>query len=92
MVYMVTYDLNNSGKNYDGVIEAIKSASNGVWCTYWKSAFLIQSDLASANDVFAKIKPALDRDDRCIVIQVVNNYQGWLQDDQWKYINQNVFG
>ena len=33
-VYMVTYDLNNPGQRYDDVIQAIKEASTGVWCTY----------------------------------------------------------
>lgn len=32
--YMITYDLNAPGKNYDKVIESIKNASDGAWCSY----------------------------------------------------------
>lgn len=89
-VYMITYDLNNTGKKYNEVIQAIKDASTGAWCTYWKSAYLIKSYL-TANQVSDKITPHLDKDDRLIVIEVKNNYQGWLSESEWKYIRENIF-
>lgn len=91
MVYMITYDLNSPGQNYDKVIEAIKDASNGVWCTFWKSSYLIKSNFKSADDVFAKIKPHLDGNDKVLVIEVKNNKQGWLTKEEWKYINESIF-
>ena len=90
--YLITYDLNKSGKDYEGVIEAIKSASDGVWCTYWKSAYLIRSDYQSATDVSDLITPHLDSNDRLIAIEVINNNQGWLTKEQWEYINETIFG
>ena len=92
MVYMVTYDLNKEGQNYEDVIEAIKAASSGVWCTYWKSSFLIKSNLTSADAVFEKIQPHLDSNDSVLVIEVKNNKQGWLKKDAWDYINKSIFG
>lgn len=92
MVYMITYDLNSPGQNYEKVIEAIKGASNGVWCTYWKSSYLIKSNLKTAVDVFQKIKPHLDGNDRVLVIEVNNNKEGWLTEKEWKYINESIFG
>lgn len=89
-VYMITYDLNSTGQNYDEVIEAIKDASTGVWCSYWKSSYLIKSNL-SVQQVSDKITPHLDGNDRLIVIEVKNNYQGWLSEKQWKYIRENIF-
>jgi len=91
MVYMISYDLNKSGKNYDGVFEAIKKASIK-WCHYLDSTWLIKANYSSANDVFNLIKPNLDSDDRCIVIQVENNKQGWLTKEQWDFINNEIFG
>lgn len=88
MVYMITYDLNKSGQKYEDVIKAIKSASTGVWCSYWKSSYLIQSTLITADAVFKKIKPYIDDNDRIIVIEVKNNYQGWLDNDAWDYIKK----
>lgn len=92
MVYIISYDLNKSEKNYSGVSEAIKSASNGVWCHFLDSTWVIKSNYLSANDIFDLIKPNLDSDDRCIVVELKNNYQGWFTKEQWEYLNNSVFG
>ena len=89
-VYMITYDLNSEGQNYDDVIKAIKDASTGAWCTYWKSSYLIKSNL-SVQQVTDRITPHLDNNDCLLVIEVKQNYQGWLTDKQWKYIRENIF-
>ncbi len=91
MVYLITYDLNNPGQNYDDVIQAIKDASTGAWCSYWKSSYLIKSNYTTADAVFDKIKPHLDKNDTALVIEVKNNKQGWLTQDQWDYINNHIF-
>lgn len=90
MVYFITYDLNKSGKDYEGVFQAIKDVSD-CWCHYLDSSWLIKSALKSADDVFQKIKPHLDDNDRCLVVEVKNNKQGWLFDDQWDFINTKIF-
>lgn len=87
--YMITYDLNSEGQKYTEVIQAIKDCSRS-WCSYWKSAYLIKSDL-TPNQIQEKIKPHLDSNDSLIVIEVVNNKQGWLSEKQWKFINENIF-
>ena len=92
MVYMVTYDLNKEGQNYEDVIQAIKDASTGVWCSYWKSSYLIKSNLTSADKVAEIIHPHLDSNDSLLVIEVKNNKQGWLSKKQWDYINNSIFG
>ena len=86
MVYMITYDLNSTGQRYNELISAIKEASNGCWCTYWKSSYLIKSSL-SPSQIADRLKPYLDSNDRLIVIEVKRNYEGWLTDDEWSYIN-----
>lgn len=89
--YMLTYDLNNPGQKYDDVIRVIKEEiSNGVWCSYWKSSYLLRSTL-TPNQMLDKLKPYLDKGDRFFVTEIVNNNQGWLTDKQWKYINNNIF-
>lgn len=91
MVYFITYDLNKSGKDYDGLYQAIKDASV-YWCHYWDSSWLIKSELGTADEVFKKLKPHLDNDDRCFVVEAKNNKQGWLTEKQWDFINTNIFG
>jgi hypothetical protein len=87
--YMITYDLNAEGQKYDKVIQAIKDSSDA-WCTYWKSSYLIKSDL-TPNQIQEKIKPNLDSNDRLLIIEVKNNYQGWLSEEQWEWIKKNIF-
>ncbi len=89
--YLITYDLNKEGQDYENVIAAIKSASDGNWCTYWKSSFLIRSDLQTADDVSIKITPYLDSNDALIVMEVTPNYQGWLSKKKWDYIRNHIF-
>lgn len=91
MVYMITYDLNGEGKDYEGVQQAIKDASDGTWCHICKSSWLIRSE-KRANAIFESIQPFLDSDDRCFVVEAKNNKQGWLAEEAWKYINSKVFG
>jgi hypothetical protein len=88
--YMITYDLNSTGQKYDEVIKAIKD-SGSYWCTFWKSSFLIKSNL-TPNQITDNIKPYLDSNDRLIVIEVLNNYQGWLTEEQWTFIREKIFG
>ena len=85
-VYMITYDLNSKGQNYEDVIQSIKDASTGAWCSYWKSSYLIKSNL-TVQQVSDKITPHLDSNDRLIVIETKANYQGWLSEKQWKYLS-----
>ena len=91
MVYMITYDLNKEGQDYENVIQAIKDASTGVWCSYWKSSFLIKSNLKTANEVFDKIRPYLDGNDRLLVIEVKEHYYGRLNEKHWEYIDKSIF-
>lgn len=89
--YMITYDLNATGQKYDQVIQAIKDSSwNSAWCSYWKSSWLIKSNL-TVSEIQQKIKPFLDNNDRLFVVEVNNNYSGWLTDDEWKYIRERIF-
>ena len=86
-VYIVTYDIDVKSKNYHAVVQAIKNASTGIWYSYWKSSWLIQSPL-SADGVYSKIQPFLNISDHVFVIEVKKNYQGLLScSEDWKHIS-----
>lgn len=89
--YLITYDLNTEGQDYENVIAAIKSASDGTCCSYWKSSYLIRSSLQTADAVSDKITPYLDSNDTLIVMEVTQNYQGWLSKKGWAYIREHIF-
>lgn len=89
--YMITYDLNSPGQNYDQIIKIIKENISLSWCSFWKSSYLIKSNL-STKQIQEKIQPYLDSSDRMIIIEVNNNYQGWSTEDDWKFIRESIFG
>lgn len=90
MIYMISYDLNKKDKDYEGVFQAIKDASTGVYIKVLLSVWLIKSNYKSATDVCNKIKPYLDDNDYILVNQVTDNRQGWLPHKSWEYINGNL--
>ena len=87
--FFITYDLNKTGKDYENVIESIKAASDGVWYSNWKSAFLIRTDLQSAEDVYNKINPYVDTNDTIIVIEAAYNF--WGLNYNIDYVKNHIF-
>lgn len=82
---IITYDLNKSDKNYEGVFEAIKSLGN--WAKYQKSAWYVNSShtASQARDiVWAK----MDSNDSLMVVDATNNQAAWngLSDQVSTYI------
>lgn len=67
-VYMVGYDLNKAGKNYEGLIEKIKELANGYW-HHLDSTWLINS-IQTAEQIRNALKPFLDADDELLVCVV----------------------
>lgn len=89
--FMLTYDLNSPGQSYDDVIKTIKEdISTGAWCSYWKSSYLLRSNL-TPKQMMAKLKPFLDKGDRFFITEIVDNKSGWLTEKNWEYINKNIF-
>lgn len=85
--YSISYDLNKSGKNYEGLIKAIKAVGASCHCTdsYW----LVSTD-QSAEDVYKKLKPHLDDDDHIFITRIMGDRQGWLPKDKWEWIDKHV--
>lgn len=87
MVYMISYDLNKPGQNYTDLYESIKKSSNGTWCHFLDSTWLICSSL-SASSILLKLSKYFDNNDRLMIFEVTQNYQGLLETDEWKHINK----
>jgi len=88
MVYLIGYDLNKSGKDYNGLYDAIKSYGN--WWHHLDSTWLIDTNdsIESIND---KLKPHIDDNDNLLVIQLKKNYKGWLPEKAWTWLNNANF-
>ncbi len=88
--YFITYDLNSPGQKYDDVIKTIEEKCARAWCKFWKSSYLITSDL-TPDEMIDKIKPYLDGNDSMLIIEVINSKAGWLTQKQWDWINEHIF-
>ena len=90
MVYLISYDLNKADKNYTDLYDAIKKASTGAWWHYLDSTWIIKSNLTVA-DVSNRLKATMDNNDSLLVIEVKNNYAGWLKKEAWDYLRDVIF-
>lgn len=86
-VYVVSYDLNKSGQDYDGLYKELKSSSS--WCRPVDSTWLIYTS-ESADQLYERISNHIDKNDYAIVIQVRRDYQGWLPEEVWEWIRKFV--
>lgn len=86
-VYCVSYDLNKTGQNYSALHEELKKSSS--WWHHLDSTWLIYT-AETAEQLSARLLKHLDKNDRLLVIKVVRAYQGWLNEEAWKWINDHV--
>ena len=89
MTYLISYDLNAPGKNYNDLYEAIKNASNGTWCKPLSSVYIIHSSL-SAKAIYDRLSPCLDSNDSVLIIEVKNNAYWYLDKDVSDYLYKMI--
>jgi hypothetical protein len=83
MIYAVNYDLKRPGQGYTDLHEAIKAC--GDWWHYLGSTWLVDTSL-TADDIWRRLAPHVDQNDRVLVIGVTSDYAGWLPPDAWDWI------
>lgn len=78
MIYLVSYDLNTPGKNYQRLIDAICSYKG--YCKALKSQWFVCSD-KSAHEICAHLKSYIDENDWLLVCEFTGNQSGWLAEE-----------
>lgn len=73
--YSITYDLCNPGRNYEGVIDKIKSLANG-YCRPTESHWFINSNLSAAA-IRDTIVSKFDTGDKLMVNEVGDGWGSW---------------
>ena len=76
--YLVTYDLNKPGQDYDKIRNAIVRVCNGELISFWQSTYLIRSPLETASEVMEFLNDALDDNDKVIVFEVGLHFDAHL--------------
>ena len=85
--YMISYDLNSPSSNRKEVEESIKSL--GSWCKYVSTTFLVSS-YKNINEVQSIATKYLDSNDSMVICLVQKPIKGWLSQEQWNWISQNI--
>lgn len=88
MIYIISYDLNKSGQDYNRLYNAIKSCSTS-WCHYLDSTWLIDSSY-STSTIQETIRKCTDNNDLFVIMEVTRNYSGWLPQKAWDWIHQHL--
>ncbi len=89
MVFLITYDLNKPGQNYNKLYDEIKKADT--WWHYLDSTWIIETQISADSWQKRLQKHVIDDNDYLLVIQVCNNYQGWLPEKAWKWLEKRNF-
>ena len=88
-VLLITYDLNRPGQDYTALHNAIKSY--GTWWHHLESTWLIQTT-ETPEQCFNRLSPHLDQNDNMLVIEVKQNYWGWLPQKAWEWLSARTYG
>ena len=73
-VYLVTYDLNSPGQNYNDVVSEIKKCPG--WAKLSESSFAVSTP-DSASDLLNKVRRVADSNDTIYVISLRNPHSGF---------------
>ena len=88
-VYNVSYDLNKTGKDYTGLHAELKNTYE--WNHLLDSTWLLYTS-ETADQIWQRLSPHIDKDDLILIAQIVNNKQGWLNEATWKWLNARLQG
>jgi hypothetical protein len=84
VIYAINYDLKRPGQDYKALYEAIKTC--GAWWHFLGSTWLVDTSL-SAQGIWDRLAPHVDKNDYVLVIGVTRDSQGWLPQEAWGWIN-----
>ncbi len=90
MLYLITYDLNRPGQEYEELYEELRNSST--WWHYLDSTWLIVTQ-ESINELNDRIKNTIDENDRFLIFDITGmDYQGWLSEEAWQWIRKHING
>ncbi|AGK96310.1 hypothetical protein [Clostridium pasteurianum] len=88
--YIVVTSVDKNSKDFGDFLEVIENCSSFSWHFPRSSVWFIKSSL-STEDITDRIADSFNTDDESfIVVEIKNNIQGWLTDDEWDVINNNI--
>lgn len=90
-IYLITYDLQKPGKDYNSLYEAIKECGSEYYHAL-ESIWLVATPEESgvnAKDIYKSIRQHIDSNDRLYIVRVDTlDEQGWLGKSVWNWIKE----
>ena len=87
--YIVSYDLNKPGQNYENLYEELKKSPR--WWHFWDATWIIATS-ESPKQIWSRMKPHTDSSDNVLIIRACADYSGFLPKKAWEWIAANVPG
>ena len=89
MIYLITYDLNTEGKDYNALYDKIKSL--GEWFHPLESVwFLKPSLIPDVNNITEQLRTTMDNNDHIFVVEITKqSRQGWLPKTAWEWLREH---
>jgi hypothetical protein len=87
MVYLITYDLNAQGKDYNALYDKIKSL--GEWFHPLESVWFLKPYLpnSTADSITEQLRTTMDNKDHIFVVGITTqSMQGWLPKTAWEWL------
>ena len=87
MIYSISYDLRQPGRNYDGLYEIIKSAPG---YSHPMDSLWFISTSESVDAWSDRLLQAIDHDDILFVVDITGqNWAGWMSKATWEWLSQH---
>ena len=86
-IYNISYDLNKTGKDYQGLYKELKNTYE--WNHPLDSTWLLFT-AESPNQIWDRVRSHIDKDDNILIAEITTNYSGWLPKDVWTWISQRI--
>jgi hypothetical protein len=86
-IYQVSYDLQKPEEHYEDLFEELDDFKRAQ--RIMDNAWLVRSS-KTADEIYGQLEEHLFRKDKLLVIEVSNNYKGWLEDDAWHWIEDHL--
>lgn len=89
MILIITFAHNNPQKDYTPFFQTIKSNSLQ-WWHFMESTWIVNTN-SSADQLARSLFPHMETTDYLLVARLQREYQGWLPNDAWDWLNKQTY-
>ncbi len=85
-LYVIIFEIKKGAKtSFIPLFDEIKKKS---WWHYMSNSYIVKSN-ETANELFNRLKPHLNKEIILLVFELGKDRQGWLTEQAWEWIREN---